>query len=399
LKKLSILEHNCTLSEYLKMKSAYKKYSADKDYPDFTKHNNYMSQCLTKEMYAELRDKVTPCGYTLDNCIQTGVDNPGHPHIMTVGCTLGDEETYETFKPLFDAVIARRHNGYKATDMHTTDLKWQNLENGTFDKEYVRSCRIRTGRSIRGLGLPTSCTRAERREVENIFKKVVSAWTGDLKGTYRSLFDMEETEIEKWIEEHLLYDKPVSPLLISSGMARDWPDGRGFFVNEEKTLVIWVNEEDHCRIVSMQQGDQGTGGNDMVKVFERFCTAIDAVEAGMKKDGYEYMYSPHLGYILTCPSNLGTGIRCGCHVKIPLLSKHPKFGELLEKLRLQKRGTGGVDTSSGADDGWFDISNSDRIGKSELQLVQEACNGINLFVQMEKELSAGNTIDDLLAKA
>jgi len=381
------------------MKSAYKKYSAEKDYPDFTKHNNYMSQCLTKEMYAELRDKVTPCGYTLDNCIQTGVDNPGHPHIMTVGCTLGDEETYETFKPLFDAVIARRHNGYSATDMHTTDLKWQSLENGTFDKEYVRSCRIRTGRSIRGLGLPTSCTRAERREVENIFKKVVSEWTGDLKGTYRSLFDMEETEIEKWIDEHLLYDKPVSPLLISSGMARDWPDGRGFFVNEAKTLVIWVNEEDHCRIVSMQQGDQGTGGNDMVKVFERFCTAIDAVEAGMKKDGYEYMYSPHLGYILTCPSNLGTGIRCGCHVKIPLLSKHPKFDELLEKLRLQKRGTGGVDTSSGADDGWFDISNSDRIGKSELQLVQEACNGINLFVQMEKELAAGNAIDDLLAKA
>jgi len=381
------------------MKSAYKKYSADKDFPDFKKHNNWMSQCLTMEMYTELRDKVTPGGFTLDNAIQTGVDNPGHPHIMTVGCTLGDEETYETFKPLFDAVIEKRHNGYKPTDMHSKDLNWKALENGTFDKEYVRSCRIRTGRSIRGLGLPTSCTRAERREVENIFKKVVARWTGDLKGTYRSLCDMEEAEIEKWISEHLLYDKPVSPLLISSGMARDWPDGRGFFVNEEKTLVIWVNEEDHCRIVSMQQGEQGTGGHDMVKVFERFCTAIDAVEAEMKSDGYEYMYSPHLGYILTCPSNLGTGIRCGCHVKLPLLSKHPKFDELLAKLRLQKRGTGGVDTSSGADDGWFDISNSDRIGKSELQLVQEACDGINLFVQMEKELTAGNAIDDLLAKA
>jgi len=380
------------------MKSAYKKYSADKDYPDFTKHNNWMSKCLTMEMYTELRDKVTPGGYTLDNAIQTGVDNAGHPHIMTVGCTLGDEETYETFKPLFDAVIEKRHNGYKPTDMHQKDLNWQALENGTFDKEYVRSCRIRTGRSIRGLGLPTSCTRAERREVENIFKTVVSRWTGDLKGTYRSLCDMEETEIESWIEKHLLYDKPVSPLLISSGMARDWPDGRGFFINEEETLVIWVNEEDHCRIVSMQQGEQGTGGHDMVKVFERFCTAIDAVEAEMKKDGYEYMFSPHLGYILTCPSNLGTGIRCGCHVKIPLLSKHEKFDEVLMKLRLQKRGTGGVDTSSGSDDGWFDISNSDRIGKSELQLVQEACNGINLFVQMEKELTAGNPIDDLLAK-
>jgi len=377
------------------MKAAYKKYSADKDFPNFSKHNNWMAKCLSKEMYAELRNRCTPSGYTLDNAIQTGVDNPGHPHIMTVGCTLGDEETYETFKPLFDAVIENRHNGFKPTDMHTTNLNFEGLTNAKFDKEYVRSCRIRTGRSIRGIGLPTSCTRAERREVENIFRTVVDRFTGDLKGTYRSLKEMEDEEIEKWIEEHLLYDKPVSPLLISSGMARDWPDGRGFFVNEEKTLVIWVNEEDHCRIISMQQGDQGTGGNDMMKVFERFCTAINTVEEEMKKDGYEYMYSQHLGYILTCPSNLGTGIRCGCHVKIPLLSKHEKFDKLLAKLRLQKRGTGGVDTSSGADDGWFDISNNDRIGKSELQLVQEACNGIQLFIEMEKKLAAGESIDDL----
>jgi len=378
------------------MKAAYKKYDADKDYPNFSKHNNWMAKCLTREMYAELREKCTPSGYTLDNAIQTGVDNPGHPHIMTVGCTLGDEETYETFKPLFDAVIQNRHNGFMPTDMHSTDLNWKELTNATFDKEYVRSCRIRTGRSIRGIGLPTSCTRAERREVENIFKSVVSRFTGDIKGEYRSLSDLDDAEIEKWIAEHLLYDKPVSPLLISSGMARDWPDGRGFFVNEEKTLVIWVNEEDHCRIVSMQQGDQGTGGNDMMKVFERFCTTINTVEEEMKKDGYEYMYSPHLGYILTCPSNLGTGIRCGCHVKIPLLSKHDSFDQLLSKLRLQKRGTGGVDTASGADDGWYDISNNDRIGKSELQLVQEACNGIQLFIQMEKKLTAGESIDDLV---
>ena len=46
-------------------------------------------------MYARLRDKVTPNGVTFDQIIQTGVDNPGHPFIMTVGCTAGDEESYE----------------------------------------------------------------------------------------------------------------------------------------------------------------------------------------------------------------------------------------------------------------------------------------------------------------
>jgi len=375
------------------MKAAYKKFPAEKDYPDFSKHNNWMSKVLTKEIYTQLRDKATPSGYTFDNAIQTGVDNPGHPFIMTVGATLGDEETYETFKPFFDLVIEKRHNGYKPTDMHKTDLTADGLTNCVFDGDFVRSSRVRTGRSIRGLGLPTHCTRAERREVERILSAACGKLTGDLAGTYQSLKDMTDEAIDKLIEEHLLYDKPVSPLLIASGMARDWPDGRGVFLSTDKRLVVWVNEEDHARIISMQ-----TDGN-MGEVWSRFCRAIADVEKIMKEDGHEYMYSEHLGYILTCPSNLGTGIRAGVHIKIPLLSKHEKFAEILAALRLQKRGTGGVDTGSGNDDGWFDISNNDRLGFSELVLVQKVCDGVNLFVEMEKKLAAGESIDELIPAA
>jgi len=62
----------------------------------------------------------------------------------------------------------------------------------------------------------------------------------------------------------------------------------------------------------------------------------------MKTNGHEFMWSEHLGYILTCPSNLGTGMRAGVHVKLPLLSKDKRFDSMLEKMRLQKRGTGMV---------------------------------------------------------
>lgn len=51
-----------------------------------------MAECLTPSIYAKLRNKMTPKGYTLDQCIQTGVDNPGHPFIKTVGMVAGDEE-------------------------------------------------------------------------------------------------------------------------------------------------------------------------------------------------------------------------------------------------------------------------------------------------------------------
>lgn len=65
------------------------------DFPDLRKHNNCMASALTPAIYARLRDKLTPNNWTLDQCIQTGVDNPGHPFIKTVGCVAGDEESYE----------------------------------------------------------------------------------------------------------------------------------------------------------------------------------------------------------------------------------------------------------------------------------------------------------------
>lgn len=53
-------------------------YSSDQEYPDLSSHNNHMAKVLTPEMYANLRDKETPSGFTLDDVIQTGVDNPGN---------------------------------------------------------------------------------------------------------------------------------------------------------------------------------------------------------------------------------------------------------------------------------------------------------------------------------
>lgn len=52
----------------------------------------------------------------------------GHPFIMTVGCVVGDEESYEVFKELLDPVIQDRHGGYKPTDKHKTDLNPSNLK-------------------------------------------------------------------------------------------------------------------------------------------------------------------------------------------------------------------------------------------------------------------------------
>lgn len=149
------------------------------DYPDLRHHNNLMAKHLTPRLYSKLRDKVTASGFTLDQAIQTGVDNPGHPFILTVGAVAGDEESYDAFAELFDPIIEERHSGFKKTDSHRTDLDSSKIRGGKFDERYVLSSRVRTGRSIRGFSLPPHCSRAERRTVEHVVCEALAGLKGE----------------------------------------------------------------------------------------------------------------------------------------------------------------------------------------------------------------------------
>mmetsp|Transcript_24702 Transcript_24702/g.37605 ORF Transcript_24702/g.37605 Transcript_24702/m.37605 type:complete len:88 (+) Transcript_24702:1157-1420(+) len=86
------------------------------------------------------------------------------------------------------------------------------------------------------------------------------------------------------------------------------------------------------------------------------------------------MHNNHLGYVLTCPSNLGTGLRAGSMVNLPKVSSRPDFKKLLGKMGLQARGIGGVDSDSKG--GCWDISNADRIGKGEVDLCNILIEGL-----------------------
>ena len=192
------------------IKGAYTKFSADDDFPDLSKHNNWMAKVLTKDMYKRMMGKITDKGFTFDDVIQTGVDNPGHPFIYTVGCVAVDEDSYVQYAEFFDEIIGKRHGGYKKDDKHKTDMNPDNIKGGMLDPKYVLSCRVRTGRSIRGLALPPHCNRAERRAVEQISTDALGKFEGDLKGKYYPLSKMTEAEQDQLINDHFLFDKPVS---------------------------------------------------------------------------------------------------------------------------------------------------------------------------------------------
>merc|ERR1711868_195083 len=280
--------------------------------PDLSNHNSFFAETLRKNpgLWNEYKNKKTSLGVTFGHCIKTGVDNKGHPMIKTVGMVAGDEESYEHFAELFDPVISNRHNGYAPDAKHPTDMNPDNLSKTPIDPtgKYVLTTRCRTGRSIRGTRLPPCTTFEERREIERIVVKGLLSLEGELKGDYFPLHgsrsyapkpggmsEEKEAELRKCGN---LFQEPDSTLLLASGMARHWPDGRGVFHNNDKNLFVWVGEEDHLRIVSMQGSRTKCTpqGKNIKEVTARFIRACDEVEKVLKAEGSAFMHNENLGW-------------------------------------------------------------------------------------------------------
>lgn len=359
---------------------AYNKYDEDEDYPNLANNENWLAKRLTNEIYQKLRDLSTINGYTLDMAIQTGVDNPQPAFI---GCSAGDEETYAVFSELFEKIITGYHNEYPSDYKHPTCMDHTQFEREAFDEKYVVASTIISNRNIRGFCMPPYSSRAERRKVEEIMKGVMSKLgeTPEFTGKFESLVDMAEERKDELVGKKLIFDKPADPCLVSAGIARDWPDARGCYVSDSEKLAVWVNEEDHCRMLSTQND-----GN-MGEVLKRFCVAWNSVEAELKNLEKEFMHNEHLGYLVSSPAKLGTALRATIQMKIPLISSHDKFEEIIKNLRLQK-------SVVNAEEATFDISNIDCLGFSEVQIVTSLCDAVNIIIGLEKALEAEEDITE-----
>jgi len=348
------------------------------------KHGSFSAKALKAkpELYQKYANVKTPMGFTFDQAIQAGLDAPH----LKCGIVATDGGAYESYKDIFDIVLEGWH-GYKPTDKnHVSDLDYTKIvlteaQEAKFNK-YVISTRIRAGRSIDNIALPPATDRKQRRLVEKLLSDALAALGGQLSGKYYPLDGLTKDEEAFLRDNGFLFQKPSPKNVLSNcGASRDWPDARGIFHNKEKTFLVWVNEEDHIRCISMQDG-----GN-VKEVFARFVDAINALEGSLSNSGYHYAHSERLGYLSTCPSNIGTGLRASVMLKLPKLYKKwgvHKLEEYCDSIGLQARGARGENSPPGPN-GEFDISNKGRIGASEVELVQRMIDGVDKLIALEEE--------------
>lgn len=173
----------------------------------------------------------------------------------------------------------------------------------------IKSTRIRVGRNLADYPLGPGVTKEQRKEIESKVVQALSSFEGELAGKFYSLSSLSEEERKQLIDDHFLF-KEGDRFLEACGLNREWPDGRGIFHNNEKTFLVWVNEEDQLRIISMQNGA------DIAEVFTRLSKACAHIETVAK-----FAHDEHLGYITSCPTNLGTALRASVHIHLPLLGE------------------------------------------------------------------------------
>jgi protein-arginine kinase len=318
---------------------------------------------LPKKVYAKLENKKTSGGKTIWDCLDSGI-----------GVYAADSECYQVFAPLFNPIIEEYHSPYKTSESQPFNLNFEEINFDSLEKAktLVQSTRIRVARNLEGYPLTSGLSTKQRLEVEKKIKMILLDLDGEFKGNYYSLSNMDQKTQEQLIQDHFLFTKK-NRFLESAGMLKDWPLGRGIFYNNAKTFLVWVNEEDHLRIISMQQGF------NLETVVKRLFQALQII--GKK---LPFQRDPHLGFLSSCPTNLGTALRASVHMKIPKASKTSGFQKLCKKHFIQCRGIDGeLSESAGKSEGVYDLSNQRRLGLSETECIQQLCNGITQIAQLE----------------
>lgn len=344
---------------------------------------NLCTKHLDKEYFESLSDDDKA---TFSKCVATGIENAD----SGLGCYAMKPTDYKTFNSFFGKVIGEYHKndpeyaGKHETDWSTGDKKFDLQALGLKDE---LSMRVRVGRNLTKYNLPGAMDKAERIEFEKDLLKSLAVVKEKFGGEIHSLTPdfgeeanpnlISKEKYDELVAAHVMFkDMDADPYLKSAGISSDWPYGRGCWQSEDKSMIIWFGEEDQLRIMCMKKGFL------LNEVFDGLKTLLDAVES---VDGIEFATHESYGYVTSCPSNLGTGMRASVHVKCPNLTKDgtdTKAKEIATPLGLSVRGTGGEHTPIGAD-GTIDISPRARLFIKENEILGSLMEGLEKLLAAE----------------
>src|SRR3954468_933500 len=227
----------------------------------------------------------------------------------------------------------------------------------------VLSSRVRLARNLKGLAFPGWAKKAERVRSLDQIRPAVESLSQMSDAFSESMDNLTVLDKNILVERHLISREHAAKNA-----------GSGLVLNREESLCVMINEEDHLRMQALRPGLQ----------LKQAWHAIDQIDSKLETR-LEYAFTPTLGYLTACPTNLGTGIRVSAMLHLPGLVLAEQINQIIQavnKLGLAVRGLYGEGTEALGN--VFQVSNQMTLGEAESDIVERLNKVLSQIIEHEE---------------
>jgi protein arginine kinase len=247
--------------------------------------------------------------------------------------------------------------------MQNAISEWMRVKGPQSD--IVFSSRVRIARNLAGLPFPMLSTQSQAEEV---VRRVEEAWKKERLAVLKDaelirMSDLTDLEKRVLVEKHL-----ISPML-----AEESRNG-AVLLSQDESVSIMINEEDHIRIQVLFPGLQ------LEKAWKLASQIDDWLESHLT-----YAFESDYGYLTSCPTNVGTGIRASVMVHLPALAMTQQLNRLIPAITqvgLAVRGIYGE--GSEALGQLYQVSNQVTLGQSEEEILDNLQGVVRQMIEHEQ---------------
>ena len=227
----------------------------------------------------------------------------------------------------------------------------------------VMSSRVRLARNLRGLAFPGWAKKNERIKALDLIRPAVESLAQMENAFSESMDNLTVLDKNILVERHLISREHAAKNA-----------GSGLVLNRDESLCVMINEEDHLRMQALRPGLQ----------LKQAWSAIDQIDSKLEKK-LDYAFTPDLGYLTACPTNLGTGIRVSAMLHLPGLVLAEQINQIIQavnKLGLAVRGLYGEGTEALGN--VFQVSNQMTLGEAEADSVERLNKVLSQIIEHEE---------------
>lgn len=235
-----------------------------------------------------------------------------------------------------------------------------------YDNDVVLSSRIRLARNIKDMPFPSIMNDEEAHKVIDSVRKAIFNSNTILSTQFveYNMKKLKPLERQSLVERHL----------ISPDLSQNTKNGYALIKNDN-TVSIMINEEDHLRIQCILEGLRLNETWDIADKID------DLIE-----ENVDYAYNERIGYLTSCPTNVGTGIRASVMVHLPALTITGQLGSILNsvtKIGIAVRGIYGEGTQALGD--IYQLSNQITLGQSEKEIIENIEGVVRQIISNERK--------------